>query len=139
LEGQEVLFEYASFTSWLWTYNVWFELFTPERQLLLAGLRADSLSPPGTLPVQWYLPLDVSEAGGLCALEPTSCYDAERIALDVTSEGMTARIFDGNMGLVGLWQVYMVVVEEAMRYNDVRCPDMAPKWFSAVIASLPSM
>jgi hypothetical protein len=138
VEGQEVVFRHPPSTHAMY-FPVWFALYSSDGQLLVAGLAADSLAPPGYVPSQWYMPLDVSEAAGLCALEPTSCFDAERIALDVSCDGMTTRIFDGNMGLVGMWQIYMVVVEEAMRYNDVRCPDMAPKWFQAVIAALPSM
>jgi len=138
VEGQEVIFRRSSSLVPMYL-NSWFALHSSDGYLLLAGLAADSLAPRGYVPAQWYMPLEVSEAPGLCALEPNPCSDDERIALDLSCDGMTTRTFDGNMGLVGLWQIYMVVVEEAMRYNDVRCPDMAPKWFRAVIAALPSM
>lgn len=138
MEGQEVVLAVSRYRGMMYV-DGWFALYTSERQLLLAGLMAESLSPFGTVPAQWYLPLDLSESGGHCPREPETCYDIEPIALNVTSEGMTARIFDGNTGLVGLWQVYLVVVETAEIYHDMRCTDLAPKWFQAVIAALPSM
>ena len=136
-EDQDVVF--AKTMNFPMYANHWFALYTPERQLLLAGLAADYLAPHEYVPSEWYMPLDVSEAAGLCPMEPNPCSNDERIALDISSDGMTARVFDGNMGLVGMWQVYLVVVDTAVRYNDLQCVDTPPKWFSAVIAALPSM
>jgi hypothetical protein len=134
-DGTPVTFSYVQNTPW-WL-NRWFSIRYSGGDLFLAGVDATDLTPYGRDPYEWYGPLGVYLATGLCPWTPGDCGDEERTALAVSFEDMNGFIFDGNEGWIGMWGMFHVIVDTAVVYHNIRCEDFYGSWIRALFVSLP--
>jgi hypothetical protein len=120
-----------------WWLDRWFYIRYSDGSLFMAGVDAETLIRRDVDPDFWYDPLVVRLADGLCPPVPEECGDLEREAIDVTLDGMTARVFDGNEGMVESMALYQIIADRAMVYRNVTCDDFPDSWISALFVSLP--
>jgi len=134
-DGTEVVFSYMIDNPW-WL-NRWFAIRYPGGNLFMAAVDATDLAPYGRDPYAWYSPLGVSLATGYCPWTHEDCGDEERVALQVSFEGMSDFVFDGNETMIGMWGLYHVIVDMAVVYNNVMCEDFYDSWIRALFVSMP--
>ena len=136
-QGDTVILDYHE-TNPFWA-NQWFALRakTEGAGLLLGGVQADELFPPGV--DDMFAPLVMKEAPGVCAV-PVGCDDPfQRLALAVSYDQDTQQIVPDHSALVGSLTSIRVDLGTAFRYIDNDCDfaDVPPTWFSAVFIRLP--
>ncbi len=98
---------------------------------------ATRLAPWGVEPDEWYDPLSIRRAEGLCPLMPEDCGMAERAALDVRLGAASSRVFDSSTGFVGFMESCLIIVDEAIVYREMWCDDVPEQWFSALFTMIP--
>ena len=117
----------------------WFTLHDASGQtLLLAGVDGPALVPGNTQDFS-YAPLSVAEVGIGCSpfAHDSQCGMAEREALEVGWDGLTATISDRNSGFVGELVSYEVVVGSALDFVQLDCDDFPNKILSALFFLIP--
>lgn len=119
--GEVYLLGYREEIPW-WT-DRWFTLRHEWGELLLAGIDADAVVPPGTTAEEFY-GMKVALETGLCAVHDGPCGPLERGALALAPFGASVRVFDGTFkaivdlaGDVPVW-VETLTVEEAPICTD---------------------
>ena len=116
----------------LWN-NEWLAI-TRESSLLLAGIRADSLAPPGTTTEAFF-----QESISLhtpCDAAPDRCGLRQPLALGLIEPHTRSLqiIKSGQVGSVGVFIVVVVWVEHASRLLEpIGCDDAPPRWIEAVL------
>ena len=117
----------------------WFTVSDTEGTLLLAGVDAQTLRPDELAPGFDYGDLGVEEiALGCEALEHESaCGMAERQALEVSWDGLTSTISDGNSDFVGELLSYAIVVDSALDFAEVDCDDFPSHILRAMFFLIP--
>jgi hypothetical protein len=126
-----VVFRYVADPFW-WV-NRWFSLQHADGGLIMAGMDADSILPPGKDPGQWYSTMDVGVQGDLCPWTEDSCGIAERQALDVTYRDWNGLALDGDLIYLGPTMSAAVVVGHATSYMEMWCEDAPMSWYSAFL------
>jgi hypothetical protein len=101
-----------------------------DGELVLAGASTPSL-PEATS--DFFEPLEVSIADGLCPIEPGvdgflgSCYDVERQALTFILDRDVEQVFDHGVGQL---PPYVVIVQFAEQRHDLTCSDIPDAEYS---------
>jgi hypothetical protein len=102
--------------------------------MVLAGVRAASLAPPGRSPEEFYSPRYLVDLNGVCAAEEDDCGIRERHAIGFEDYLENLVVLDGQHGATGsLMAWYTITVEEAREYHETWCTDVAPTWFSVLV------
>jgi hypothetical protein len=136
----EVVFRYVVLTPSATPYwvNRWFSLERPDGDLIMAGVDADSIAPPGTDDAEWYDPLDPYVPDSGCLWEHLSCYDNERIEIffDYGSGPPSefVSVWDHGEGWVGVGNPFLIRVGEASLRRSMSCPETPERWISLVLA-----
>jgi len=134
LTGVEVMLNYVS-TSWEWQ-DRWFSLHHFDGELIMAVTSATSLAPPDRTVDEWYWPLSVRFATGLCPLQDGECGMFERAALDVEHEDDRALVFDSGSTIMGGGTAAQVTVETAWNYETMECFDFPFVYMNALFVML---
>ena len=135
LTGTEVMLNYVS-TPWEWQ-DRWVSLRWFGGEIILAITSAASLAPPDRTVDEWYYPLYVQLATGLCPLEDEECGRVERAALDVEHWDDRALVFDGNSTILGGVTAAQVTVDTAWSYETMECMDFPYTYVNALFVMLP--
>jgi hypothetical protein len=135
LDGLSVRFRYEAEP--VWWINRWFSLRDTTGYVMVAGVSADDLAPPGSTPSEWFAPANVDLVGGVCPPTDDWCGPLERLALQIAYYGDTQRIYDGNSASVGLMMSVYVIVGGATRYIDVACDDAPSQFLNALLFTIP--
>lgn len=117
--------------------NRWFSLESGDGKLIMAGIDADSLAPPGTSDADWYDPLDPNLDAGGCLWESLACYDNERLDINLDYWGVPweyVTVWDRGEGWIGVGNPFQIRVGEASMRRSLRCPETPERWFSMVLA-----
>ncbi len=134
ITGAEVMLNYVS-SSWEWQ-DRWISLRYLGGELIMAITSATSLAPPDRTVDEWYWPLSVRFATGLCPLQDGECGMFERAALDVEHEGDRALVFDSGSTIVGGVTAASVAVETAWNYETMECFDFPFVYINALFVML---
>lgn len=131
-ENEDVWFRYVAETSF-WA-NRWFTITDSEGSLLLAGLDAERVLPQSAEEQDFYKPLSMSTAEGLCPVDPGDCGDIERLAVDGNLGDASIRVYDGTTSFIDAGTRYMFFVGAAERRQGTwLCGGERPEtWLSAV-------
>lgn len=132
--GEELTFTHIVPTGWY--LSEYIKLGYPGGGLILGAMAADSLSPWGWAPDDWFESLDVSVVRGDCPAVPESCGPLERRALFVRFGGESEVVFDGTHRIVGTMLSIDVIVDTAQGYIDMECDDIPDEWYSALFVPM---
>ncbi len=120
-----------------WT-NRWFSLERRDGTLIMAGVDADSISPPGTDDADWFEPLDPNFDDSGCMWESLPCYDNERN--DVSFDYLEipfhdhVEVWDRGEGWIVVGNPYLIRVGEASLRRSLSCSEEPERWISMVLA-----
>ena len=148
-EREMVILQYAMEIPW-WT-DRWFALREPGEYvpgpIITAGVDASGIAPFGhdIRESSWYSPIFLGPVADLCEIEPTECYDEERIAIEVAGvflDDPSVIVFDDSTGSLHLGDeiagtLYNVHLMTAVNRSNFRCTDIPDSWFSALIFMVP--
>lgn len=124
--------------------------------LVLAATVADRPSPEDggwwnePTPAAWFSPIELAVVDDVCEPEPSEedmggnfiqrpiCFLEQRVALDLTHEGLTTRVYDGSVADIGDSAHFRVIVERARLYLDTGgCSDIGSAGYELAIARAP--
>ncbi|MBW2264077.1 MAG: hypothetical protein JRG91_19105 [Deltaproteobacteria bacterium] len=135
LTGTSVMLNYVS-QPWEWQER-WFALRYFGGEIIIAGTTASSLVPRGYTVDEWYYPLSVRFATGLCPQEDNECGLYERAALDVEYWDDSEIVFDGTSTILGGVAAASVTVDTAWYYETITCFDYPDTQLNALFVLLP--
>lgn len=116
--------------------NRWFAVRDADGRLLFAGAEGSEVLPPSGNAI--FLPLELTADPTACPLfEPCdvgACSTARRQAIDVLLDVESAKVFDGNFGVIGSDQQFLLRVGRAEELIESdSCDDVPPAWYNFVI------
>jgi hypothetical protein len=116
--------------------NRWMTIKSPEGRLLVAGTEASSISPPGADAYDWYHPVGMGLGDPGCLSEVTDCYEKYRLELQFGVDGTSHHdtgIWDHGQGWVGIGDPYLIRLEDALEYRNIRCPGYPEHWYRLLV------
>lgn len=115
----------------------WFTISTMSGEMLMAGIDAGTMTPPGHSGILW--PIEIVIVDSLCPIEFEECYDPERVALDVIWNTHGARVHDGQLRTIGtLEDYYNVFLENGTKHHHpLECGIGSASWYTALIYRMP--
>lgn len=131
----DVIFRYVADTPF-WA-NRWFSLMGDYGVPVITGVDADGLLPPAADPDGIYGPLLISSVGNLCPREFWECFEKERLALDVSCHDISILVYDQSEATLSCELFYHILVENAERRHNIRCPDTPSEWYRFLITGGP--
>jgi hypothetical protein len=127
LEGLNVRLDYAVNMPWWIEQWIVMQTFDPPGTPLLI-VDGPTLEPPtGALD---HPGLELAEVEGVCPLVPGDCATEERLAIDVTSDAATQRMFDGSVATFGRHDV--VVPNAGINHPPINCTDLPSRWITVI-------
>ena len=136
-EGDEVELEWVV-EPMVWT-NRWFALrHTSDGRLIAAGVHGSALDPPGESISAFLDGPEIHPAEGSCGRQSDECGPVKRVALDLTQDDVTTRIFDHQSGHAGQLDAYRLTLQAAEHQEDTGvCTDLPGRWYQLVVVAEP--
>ena len=135
LTGESVILYYFS-QSWEWQER-WFTLRDSRGEILIAGLVASELCPAFFNVDEWYNPLSVRLATGLCPRAEGPCGSYERAALDIGYMDDRKLVFDDTSTIIGDRAAMHVTVDVVQQWDPVTCWDHPASRIGALFVLIP--
>jgi hypothetical protein len=125
-------------SEWDWMADQWLVLRNSAGEIILAWLAAGQIAPPSFTGDEWYSPMSVHLATGLCPPDDVDfCGPYERAALEVEYMDERELVFDSTCTLPDDVAGLGVLVDTARQYVTVECSDHPGTEIFALFILLP--